>query len=119
MGRSVRRAWSAHALRWPANAPRWPALAPGLSALALLCGCASASPQVAKIALRGGDPKSEITLDGVPAGALSDYAHGRLLVKPGHHVISLRTPDGAVSVREADVGPGDDVALNVSGGTNK
>ena len=88
-------------------------------ALLLACGCATAAPSLARIALHGGDPKAELSIDGAPAGLLADYAQGRLTVKPGHHLIALRSPDGRIDVREADVGPGDDIALNSSGGTIK
>ncbi len=91
-----------------------------LVAGSLFClGCSAAVPALAKVALRGADPKSELTVDGAPAGAMADYQHSRLRLPPGHHVFILRSAQGAVTTREADVGPGDDIALdfNPAGGT--
>jgi hypothetical protein len=38
-----------------------------------------------------------------------------LTVRPGHHVFEVRSPDGTVQVREADLGPGDFIALDLGG----
>ena len=80
-------------------------------------GCSAAAPALARVALRGADLKSELTVDGAPAGALSDYDHQRLRLRPGHHVFALRSAQGLL-VREADLGPGDDISLdfNPAGG---
>lgn len=73
---------------------------------------------MARVALRGADPKAELTIDGAPAGFIADYNHSRLRLPAGHHVFTLRSAQGGVAVREADVGPGDDIALdfNPAGG---
>lgn len=86
--------------------------------LLLALGCSAAAPSLARVALRGADPKAELTVDGAPAGALADYDHQRLRLPAGHHVFALRSAQG-LQVREADVGPGDDISLdfNPSGGT--
>ena len=68
---------------------------------------------MAKIELRGPE-KAELSVDGAPSGQLAAKAT-RLQVRPGHHVFEVRTPDGNVEVREADVGPGDFVALDLGG----
>ena len=87
--------------------------------LVLSLGCSAASPALARVALRGADPAAELTVDGAPAGSLADYDHSRLRVRAGHHVFSLRSAEGRVTVRAADVGPGDDIALDFhpAGGT--
>lgn len=93
----------------------------GLFSLLALGGlaCSAAAPALARIALRGADPASQLTVDGAPAGSMADYQHSRLRLPPGHHVFTLRSAQGAVTVREADVGPGDDIALdfNPAGGS--
>ncbi|MCA1827295.1 MAG: hypothetical protein ABR567_01670 [Myxococcales bacterium] len=67
---------------------------------------------MAKVELRGaGD--AELQVDGAPAGKMQ--AKTRLTVRPGHHVFEVRSPDGTVQVREADLGPGDFVALDLGG----
>jgi hypothetical protein len=85
--------------------------------LFLALGCAAATPALARVALRGADPKAELTIDGAPAGRIEDYDRSRLRLPAGHHVFTLRSPAGTL-VREADVGPGDDIALdfNPAGG---
>lgn len=90
-----------------------------LLSLVLLSSCSAAAPALARVALRGADPASELSVDGAPAGPMSGYQHSRLRLPAGHHVFTLRSAQGAVSVREADVGPGDDIALdfNPAGGS--
>ena len=86
------------------------------SAAALVCAaCATASPQMARVALRCSDPAADLTVDGAPAGKASDYAKTKLLLRPGHHVFTVRGSDGTVQVREADLGPGDWIALDLGG----
>ena len=82
----------------------------GLLAWACL-SCSAAAPALARITLRGADPRDELTVDGAPAGSMADYEHKRFLLPAGHHVFRLRSPEGVVRVRMADVGPGDDIAL--------
>lgn len=67
---------------------------------------------MAKVELRGAE-RAELEVDGAPAGQLA--AKTRLSLKPGHHVFEVREPDGSVRVREADLGPGDFVALDLGG----
>ena len=67
---------------------------------------------MAKVELRGAD-QAELSVDGAPAGKMQ--AKTRLSVRPGHHVFEVRSQDGSVQVREADVGPGDFVALDLGG----
>ena len=64
---------------------------------------------MAKVELRGG--AGELEVDGAPAGKMQPRT--RLSLRPGHHVFSVRDPGGAVQVREADLGPGDFVALDL------
>ena len=84
-------------------------------ALLLLAGCAAQAPAMARISLKFPDPAADLTIDGAPAGKAGDYFKRRLTLRPGHHVFSLRAPDGTVAVREADLGPGDQVALDLGG----
>jgi hypothetical protein len=83
--------------------------------LVLVAGCAAAQPAVARITLRFPDPAAELTIDGAPAGKAGDYLKRRLTLRPGHHVFRLQAADGSVAVREADLGPGDQVALDLGG----
>lgn len=77
-----------------------------------LAACATAAPPLARVELRGaGD--AELSVDGAPAGKMQ--AKTRLSLRPGHHVFQVRGSDGTVQVREADLGPGDFVALDLGG----
>ena len=78
--------------------------------LVAVAACATAAPQMAKVELRGA-PKAELQVDGAPSGTLQEKT--RILLRPGHHVLEVREPDGSVKVREADLGPGDFVALDL------
>ncbi len=84
-------------------------------ALLFAAACAAEAPAFARVALRASDPQAELRIDGAPAGKAGDYAKRRLTLRPGHHVFELRGADGSVAVREADLGPGDQVALDVGG----
>jgi len=75
-------------------------------------GCAAAKPEMARVELRGAD-QAELQVDGAPAGKMQ--ATTRLTVRPGHHVFEVRGSDGTVQIREADLGPGDFVALDLGG----
>jgi hypothetical protein len=99
---------------------------PTAALLALACGCASgAGPSAsqagraaggdgfARVALRCADGSAEVSVDGAPAGRVSDYAGHRLRVRPGRHRIEVRG-QGAVEVREMELGPEDDVALAIA-----
>jgi hypothetical protein len=81
----------------------------------LAAGCAAQAPAMARISLRFPDPAAELRIDGAPAGKAGDYLKRRLTLRPGHHVFELRGADGSVAVREADLGPGDQVALDLGG----
>jgi hypothetical protein len=78
-------------------------------------GCAVQAPAMARSALRFPDPAAELRIDGAPAGKAGDYLKRSLTLRPGHHVFELRGADGSVAVREADLGPGDQVALDLGG----
>ena len=60
-------------------------------------------------------PQGALAVDGAPAGEVKGQT--RFSLRPGHHVFELRESDGTVEVREADLGPGDQVALDLGGGT--
>ena len=70
---------------------------------------------MARIALHCGDAAADVTVDGAPAGKAADYAKTKLTLRPGHHVIAVTGSDGVTQVREADLGPGDFVALELGG----
>ena len=93
-----------------------------VAVLAALFAAACAAPELrrvpdgyARIALACADGSAEVTVDGAPAGKAQDYlgGNGRLLVKPGWHRIELRGASGALAVREALLGAGDDVSIRV------
>ena len=85
------------------------------AAAAMAAGCAAQAPAMARISLRFPDPAADLRIDGAPAGKAGDYLKRRLTLRPGHHVFELRGADGSVAVREADLGPGDQVALDLGG----
>jgi len=76
-------------------------------------GCAAQRMEMARVDLRCPDTAAELTVDGAPSGKAQ--AKTRLSLRPGHHVFELRGADGSVQVREADLGPGDQVALDLGG----
>jgi hypothetical protein len=84
------------------------------SAFGFFLACA-APIKTARVELHCSDAAAEITVDGAPAGKASDYAKTRLTLRPGHHVFAATGADGTVQVREADLGPGDFVALELGG----
>lgn len=84
--------------------------------LLLAASCAAQPPSMARVVLKFPDPAAELSIDGAPAGKAGDYLKRPLTLRPGHHVFELRGKDGSVAVREADVGPGDRVALDLGGG---
>ena len=86
-----------------------------LPALLGLAACAAGAPAAARITLRRADPLAALTVDGAPAGSAGDYLKRGLSVRPGHHRLEVRGADGRVLVREADVGPGDQVAIDLGG----
>jgi hypothetical protein len=65
--------------------------------------------------LRFPDPAAELRIDGAPAGKAGDYFKRQMTLRPGRHVFELRGADGSVAVREAHLGPGDQVALDLGG----
>jgi hypothetical protein len=77
--------------------------------------CAAQGPEMARVGLRCNDPAADLTVDGAPAGKASDYAKTKLTLRPGHHVFRVSRSDGTVQVREADLGPGDWIALDLGG----
>jgi len=58
-------------------------------------------------------PPGQLAVDGAPSGEV--YGKTRISLRPGHHVFELRGSDGSVQLREADLGPGDQVALDLGG----
>ena len=70
---------------------------------------------MARVDLRCADAAADVTVDGAPAGKAADYAKTKLTLRPGHHVFAVRGADGSVQVREADLGPGDWIALDLGG----
>ena len=82
------------------------------TALGLFLACAT-PPKMARVELRCPATAAQLTVDGAPSGEAKGRT--RLSLRPGHHVFELRAPDGTVQVREATVGPGDMVALDLGG----
>jgi len=80
--------------------------------LLLLAGCAHRAPAWARLQLVVADPEAEVTIDGAPAGKAGEYRKRPLMLSPGRHLIELRSGTARV-VREADLGPGDRVALSI------
>lgn len=72
--------------------------------------CAAQQP-FARVELSA--PQGQLAVDGAPAGEVKGKT--RFTLRPGHHVFELRAADGRVEVREADLGPGDQVALDLAG----
>jgi hypothetical protein len=96
------------------------AAAPALLLVLALAACGGPGAQVvppgyARLAIACPDADAEVTVDGAPAGKAGDYrgGKGRLLLRPGRHRIELRSAGGQREVREAVLGPGDDVRLAV------
>ena len=75
--------------------------------------CATAKPQMARVELKCAESAAELKVDGAPSG--KPQGKTRLTVRPGHHVFEVRGEDGSVQVREADLGPGDWIALDLGG----
>ena len=68
---------------------------------------------MARVDLRCPETATELSVDGAPSGKPEPKT--RLTLRPGHHVFEVRAADGSVQVREADLGPGDFVALDLGG----
>lgn len=82
--------------------------------------CAAGARPLARLSLRCNDALAELRIDGAPAGTAGDYQKRKLSLRPGRHLFELRSASGEVAVREATLGPGDDVALVVNlGGQDK
>jgi hypothetical protein len=75
---------------------------------------ACAAPQRrSRVALHCEPPEAEVTVDGMPYGAAADYTGAnRILLAPGRHVLELRA-HGLVETRRLEVGPEDDITVNV------
>ena len=82
-----------------------------MKAAALLAVACAAPSQLARVELRCRE--GQLAVDGAPAGEVKGKT--RFSLRPGHHVFELRGTDGSVEVREADLGPGDAVALDLGG----
>lgn len=89
----------------------------GLLAWAAWAACATSAAPLARIALHCNDSTAELRVDGAPAGTAGDYEKRKLSLPPGHHRLELRAASGQVEVREATLGPGDEVALQVNLGS--
>ena len=83
-----------------------------------LCLCVSvaqfacaAPAQVARVELIC--PEGQLAVDGAPSGDVKGKT--RFSLRPGPHVFELRAADGSVETREADLGPGDRIALDLGG----
>src|SRR5262249_6986986 len=81
-----------------------------LCAFAVDFACAGPAP-MARVEIKC--PQGQLAVDGAPAGEV--HGKTRFSLRPGHHVFELRKTDGSVQVREADLGPGDQVALELGG----
>ena len=81
-------------------------------AVCVCLSCAAPAAQMAKVELRGA-ADADLEVDGAPAGKMQGKT--RLTLPPGHHVFEVRGSDGTVQVREADLGPGDFIALDLGG----
>ena len=79
----------------------------------LCAACAASKPQMARVELNCPESAAELLVDGAPSG--KPERKTRLSLRPGHHVFEVRGADGSVQVREADLGPGDQVALDLGG----
>jgi len=68
---------------------------------------------MARVDLKCGEGAEELQVDGAPSGKPEKKT--RLTLRPGHHVFAVRGADGSVQKREADLGPGDWIALDLGG----
>ena len=85
-----------------------------LAACFSLCAaCAAPKPRMARVELNCAEGAAELLVDGAPSG--KPERKTRLSLPPGHHVFAVRGADGSVQVREADLGPGDWIALELGG----
>ena len=66
---------------------------------------------MARVDLKCGEGAEELQVDGAPSGKPEKKT--RLALRPGHHVFAVRGADGSVRMREADLGPGDWIALDL------
>jgi len=66
-----------------------------------------------RVDLNCAEAAAELSVDGAPSG--KPQGKTRLTLRPGHHVFAVRGEDGSVQVREADLGPGDWIALDLGG----
>lgn len=82
-------------------------------ALCLSLACAATKPEMARVDLKCPESAAELKVDGAPSG--KPQGKTRLTLPPGHHVFEVRGQDGSVQVREADLGPGDWIALDLGG----
>lgn len=80
-----------------------------------VCFCFSCAQQVQLARVELKCSQGQLAVDGAPSGEVSGKT--RLSLRPGHHVFELRSEDGSLQVREADLGPGDLVALDLGGGS--
>jgi hypothetical protein len=78
-----------------------------------LCLSCAAATAMARVELRCPENAAELAVDGAPSG--KPQGKTRLTLKPGHHVFAVRSDDGTTQVREADLGPGDWIALDLGG----
>ena len=67
----------------------------------------------AKLWLSCSAADAAVTVDGAPAGSCADYAGRQLRVRPGRHLLEVRS-GGSFESREMELGPGDDLALSIA-----
>ena len=90
----------------------------GVLRVSLVCfefclACATTKPGMARVDLKCAEAAAELSVDGAPSG--KPQGKTRLTLRPGHHLFAVRGEDGGVQVREADLGPGDWIALDLGG----
>ena len=92
-------------------------LAASCAALVLAaCATGGVVTHGGQLALRCADPGAEVFVDGVSRGLAGDFdgKKGRLILAKGLHRLEVRGTGGATAVREIELGPQDDLALNLS-----
>ncbi len=101
-----------HPLRERWHGPGTVMLASG--ALAACAGPGGAALGRAKVELHCDAPDAELTVDGVPYGAVGDYAGPhRLLLSAGEHRLVLRG-NGSIATRSIMVGAQDNLTLTIA-----
>jgi hypothetical protein len=85
-----------------------------LAAMLISVAACAAPQRRSRVAIHCEPPEAEVTVDGMPYGAAADYTGAnRILLAPGRHVLELRA-HGLVETRRLEVGPEDDITVNVA-----